>query len=207
MTKICSKCKIEKSLDNFFNLAKAKDGKKGACKQCEKEWYLKNKIRIVERISERYRQDSEFKEIVLQRSRKHALDNRKRYNVMSSIRSIQLRKEHVQYRIKHNLTSQLGLALKKQNASKKSRIIKLLACSIEEFKLYIEGKFKEGMSWSNYGKWQLDHIRPTSSFNLNELKDQQECFHYSNFQPLWCIDNVKKGSYYEGRKHTHKNKN
>lgn len=60
----------------------------------------------------------------------------------------------------------------------------------EEFKSYIQNKFTEGMSWDNYGKWYLDHIIP-----LCNAKDENEALllnHYTNLQPLWAEDNLRK---------------
>lgn len=52
------------------------------------------------------------------------------------------------------------------------------------------------MSWENYGKgklnWQIDHIIPINYFNLENLLDQQLCYHYTNLQPLWWKDNNQK---------------
>ena len=50
------------------------------------------------------------------------------------------------------------------------------------------------MSWENYGEWHIDHIKPCASFALSIEEEQHKCFHYSNLQPLWSIDNLKKGS-------------
>ena len=50
------------------------------------------------------------------------------------------------------------------------------------------------MSWDNYGKWHIDHVRPCSSFDLTDAKQQEECFHYTNLQPLWAAENLQKGS-------------
>jgi hypothetical protein len=52
------------------------------------------------------------------------------------------------------------------------------------------------MSWDNYGKygWHIDHIKPCSSFDLSDRKQLLECFNYRNLQPLWALDNLKKGS-------------
>ena len=52
------------------------------------------------------------------------------------------------------------------------------------------------MSWNNYGKWHLDHIKPLSSFNLQNIDELKQACHYSNLQPLWAEDNFKKGSSY-----------
>ena len=53
------------------------------------------------------------------------------------------------------------------------------------------------MNWDNYGQWELDHIKPCCSFDLTKGKEQEECFNYQNLQPLWKIDNIKKGGRYK----------
>jgi hypothetical protein len=50
------------------------------------------------------------------------------------------------------------------------------------------------MSWKNYGKWHIDHIRPCSSFDLSDPQQQRTCFNYSNLQPLWAKDNLNKSN-------------
>lgn len=78
----------------------------------------------------------------------------------------------------------------------------VLGCPFEEFVKYIESKWDNGMNWDNYGLWKkdqpmtwhIDHIRPCSSFNLFKISELLQCFHYTNLQPLWAIDNFKKGS-------------
>lgn len=72
----------------------------------------------------------------------------------------------------------------------------LLGCSYDFFRGYIEGKFVENMAWDNIGEWHIDHIRPLSSFDLTDIEQQKQAFHYTNQQPLWAIDNLKKGAKY-----------
>ena len=75
--------------------------------------------------------------------------------------------------------------------------LELLGCSLEEWEIYLENKFTDGMNWDNYGKdvdnWQIDHIKPCASFKLELEEEQKACFHYSNTQPLWQPDNASKG--------------
>lgn len=75
---------------------------------------------------------------------------------------------------------------------KKSRTEEIIGIDFKSFKDFIEKKFQEGMNWENYGKWHLDHIIPISSAN----SEQQiyELNHYTNFQPLWAEDNLKKSN-------------
>jgi len=72
----------------------------------------------------------------------------------------------------------------------------LLGCSLEEFIVKIESQFKPEMSWKNYGKWHLDHIRPIATFDLSDFEQQRQCFHHSNFQPLWAEENLRKRNKY-----------
>ena len=42
------------------------------------------------------------------------------------------------------------------------------------------------MSWKNHGDvWEIDHIIPCFQFDLTNIKQQKECFHYTNIQPLF----------------------
>lgn len=75
------------------------------------------------------------------------------------------------------------------------KTLELLGCSFSEFKSYLEKLFQPGMTWEKFLKAQihLDHIRPVSSFDLRDVEQIRKCFHYSNHQPLWAIENIKKG--------------
>ena len=71
--------------------------------------------------------------------------------------------------------------------------LKSLGCSVKYLKAYIADKLRQNMTWDNYGKWHIDHIKPCSSFDLSKPEQQRRCFHYSNLQPLWAKDNLSKG--------------
>jgi hypothetical protein len=68
-----------------------------------------------------------------------------------------------------------------------------LGCSYQDFIIYLEQKFTDGMSWKNYGLygWHIDHIIPLSSAK-NEIDLEKLC-HHTNLQPLWAKDNLSKG--------------
>jgi hypothetical protein len=52
------------------------------------------------------------------------------------------------------------------------------------------------MNWQNHKRfgWHIDHIKPCSSFDLSKEEEQLACFHYTNLQPLWWHENLKKSN-------------
>ena len=72
--------------------------------------------------------------------------------------------------------------------------IKYLGCELEEYYSFLESRFVDGMSWLNYGEWEIDHIIPLSHFNFKKRADRYTCFNFRNTQPLWRTDNRKKSN-------------
>ena len=95
------------------------------------------------------------------------------------------------FKIKMTLSRRMRALIKKDG----SRTVDLIGCSIDDLKKHLEAKFTHGMNWGNYGRngWHIDHILPCASFDLTKKKQQKICFHYTNLQPLWEADNIRKG--------------
>lgn len=69
-----------------------------------------------------------------------------------------------------------------------------------ELRIHLESKFKPGMSWKNYGPvWHIDHIKPCAKFDLTDPAQQRECFHWTNLQPLFALENLQKSDKYAGK--------
>jgi hypothetical protein len=64
-----------------------------------------------------------------------------------------------------------------------------------EFKKYIESLFSDGMTWDNYGEWHIDHIKPLCT--AKTVDEVIKLTHYTNLQPMWWFDNLKKGKKYQ----------
>lgn len=105
------------------------------------------------------------------------------------------RKNNLQCRIDENLRSGFKQALKAQMSCNftSNASFNLLGCSFTKLKEHIESMFKEGMSWSNYGEWHIDHIKPLCMHDLSIPEEQALACHYKNLQPLWGIENMSKG--------------
>ena len=100
------------------------------------------------------------------------------------------------FRVKKSLRARYREAiLGARNSTNESQ--RLLGCSIEEVRAFLEKQFSEGMSWENYGEWELDHVRPCASFDLSDPKQVEQCFHFSNLQPLWAEENRVKSDKWE----------
>ena len=95
-------------------------------------------------------------------------------------------------RILSRLRSRIYYALNGKCKSNKTEV--LIGCTVDFFLDYIKSKLVDQMTWEEVlsGKIHIDHIRPCSSFNLESEEQQKLCFHYTNLQPLWSEDNLKK---------------
>ena len=96
------------------------------------------------------------------------------------------------FKLKHGIRRLIYMSLKRSGTKKNSKTFNILGCTVSEFKIHLEKQFTKGMNWKNQGEWHLDHIYP-----VGLAKDEDELIrlnHYTNFQPLWAIDNLKKGN-------------
>ena len=199
--KVCSKCKFEKEFCEFNKKSDSKDGHHPYCKECrktefklyykqkkiellkyQKEYYINNTDKVKDREREKRKSNPEiFKKYELKRKTK-----KKEYY---SKYFLKRRENDNIFKISGNLRNRINKFIK--NKSKSTEII--IGISFDELKIYLESKFIEGMTWSNYGfnGWHIDHIIPLSSAE-NEEEIYKLC-HYTNLQPLWAEENLKKG--------------
>jgi hypothetical protein len=109
------------------------------------------------------------------------------------------REARTNYSIRVGLSHRVWSALQSSGVKKASSTDSLHGCSVGDFRKYVESKFEPWMNWDNYGKgpgerWELDHIKPCASFDLRDLEQQKQCFHFSNYQPLRASLNRSKGA-------------
>ena len=164
-----------------------------------KKYYWKNKEKLNKKNKEHYAKNSEklkkqAKEYRLKNiekckeaSRKYSKNNRNKMNIHFRHRF----KTDPNFKMRQLLGNRIRKVLKVLNKS--ASTMKLIGCSVEELWSYLESQFKPWMTRENYGLWHVDHIIPCASFDLTDPEQQKKCFHYTNLQPLWAIDNMKKG--------------
>lgn len=146
-----------------------------------KERNLKNKDNI-KATKEKYRANNKHK------IKEYDLKNRDKKNKQK----VERRKLNPHKRIQHCLQTRIRTAINSVDGKKLNHTEELIGCSIQFYKEYLESKFTNGMSWENYGYfgWHIDHIKPCASFDLSDLEQQKQCFHYMNTQPLWATTEI-----------------
>lgn len=191
LDKECINCHIIKSLDEFYSYwsHKAKKYyKQNSCKKCKNiysELYRKNHKEEFKKYNKNYckRNPQKRKESV-RKARKQNEYNKKR------------KKRDKLFHLKTNLRCRLNSALKVKKWHKNTHFAQYVGCTLIELKVHLEMQFHTGMTWNNYGKWHIDHIIPLAS--AKTVPELENLFHFSNLQPLWAYDNMKKGANYGG---------
>lgn len=111
------------------------------------------------------------------------------------------------YRMGQIMRGRLSSLFSGQRIRKSKATMALVGCDKPELVKYIESRWQPGMSWENFGigenKWSIDHIKPVTAFRLEEATEQQACFHYTNLEPKWWVENLAKGSMWNGRRWKH----
>jgi hypothetical protein len=199
---ICPKCKTDKDLLLFGRDKRRKSGYKVYCKQCcnkettrcqqnkrksDPDWYIKKLEHGKKYKKNRKIVDTDWDLRVKKQIREC---NKKRLQNDSLYRLVCL------------MRTRTYEAFKSKRWNKDSKFAQYVGCSIDELKTHIESLWQLGMSWDNHGlyddnnlTWQIDHIKPLS---LADSEDELiKLLHYTNLQPLWTIDNLKKGGKYE----------
>ena len=131
---------------------------------------------------------------------------RNRDQTRSSPRRLELRRNTIKlymkerrksdpiFKLASNVRGRLGAFLKMKNIRKTNKTFAMVGCTPEFLKEHLEKQFKIGMTWKNYGKygWHIDHKDPLDLAMTPE--DVLELSHYTNLQPMWATENLKKGN-------------
>lgn len=94
------------------------------------------------------------------------------------------------YKLKFTLRCRIYTALQRKSWQKNGTTEQLVGADCVMVKKHIEGLFKDGMTWENHGEWHIDHIIPLASAKTED--EIRKLFHYTNLQPLWAEDNLRK---------------
>lgn len=168
-------------------------------KELSKRIYEKNKTNPIFKMNKK-QYDAEYHKLNYEKIKKYKKiykrNNIEKVRASERVYRKNKKETDLNYKIRSILRSRISAAIKNDGGSKSLSSIELLGCSIEIAKKHIESKFKIGMSWKNWNHktWHIDHIKPLASFDLTKPEEQKKAFHFSNLQPLWAEENLKKGA-------------
>lgn len=165
---------------------------KAKLKKYSAEYYLKNKDKIDKRNTAWIQNNKDKVRKAAKRNRLKNLEYQRKWYAAYARRQ---RKINPQFNMRERLSRRITMALNRYvKEGKRFDTLTYTGCSIAFLVRHIEKQFKDGMNWENRDKWHIDHIRPCASFDLTDTKQQLECFHYTNLEPLWAFDNRSKGA-------------
>lgn len=214
-TKICNTCGIEKETCEFGNLKTSKDKLMYSCKECCKQrgkkyrtenyektlesnrnWTKKNPEWVYNRHKKWREGNSEKINEIKRNWLKNNPQKRKEYRENHRVRKNERKKERREtdpvFLITEKVRTRIWKYLKIHNITKKNKTFDIVGCSPIFLKEHLEKQFVDGMSWNNKGMWHIDHIIPLSSAKTEE--ELYKLCHYTNLQPLWAEDNLKKSN-------------
>jgi hypothetical protein len=176
--KQCRECSIIKLILNFHFNKRNLDGYDKDCKDCRKikskNQYIKNGEKIRAKRTEYYN-----------KNKIEIWEKKKVYETNK-------RKNDPFFKLKRNLRNRLWYALKNTSWKKNTHFTNYIGCGRDQLISHLELQFQPGMTWENYGLWEVDHIKPLA----NAITEQElyNLCHYTNIQPLWELDNQKKSN-------------
>jgi hypothetical protein len=146
---------------------------------------------------------------ILARQRRYRKDNPERTKKLQSINYQRNREKRIKYAVKYcinRLKTDIAFRLNMRFASYLRQCLRrgkngrhweiIVGYTLEDLMNHLESQFKDGINWDNFGKWHIDHIIPVSAFHFESYDDPEfkACWALSNLQPLWALDNLKKGN-------------
>lgn len=127
-----------------------------------------------------------------------AKDNRDKVRAALKRHDSKMRKTNPAYALKKAMRCRIYIALK--GIRKCGKLYDLIGCSLLDLRLHLEAQFEQGMTWENYGAaWHVDHVFPLAWFDLSHPEQQKKAFGLKNMQPMWAVENSRKGDRFAGK--------
>ncbi len=211
LSKRCTRCGRRLSLAQFYPQARGRGGRSTRCKQCVCEVARLNRATMTpaerKALSTPGRSKAWWASLSPSRRAAHlAAAKRSRAKWVADHPAYHREYNARRYRedpvfnltVKIRRRIHMALRYAKDGRRDRRRSIADLGCSYNDLKVYIESLFSRGMTWRDVftGRIHLDHIKPCADFDLTDPEQRRACFHYTNLQPLWKADNLRKGAHY-----------
>jgi hypothetical protein len=179
--------------ENGVDVGKSGRKFKGGKSESDKRYYVKNREKRLKYFSEWQKENYEHRKKYMDEYREKNID---RIRIVKRTYEKTRKANDPIYKLISNFRTAIYQVLKENNLEKNGHYFEILGYTPEELILHLENQFKDGMTWDNYGDFHIDHIIPISSFNIQEIGDEEfmKCWSLSNLQPMWGEENIKKSN-------------
>ena len=168
--KTCNKCEKTSPKTDFYKNKKNKDGHLNECKECSKNYTIKNQEKIKNYRKQYFHQNKE------------KINEYKKQYIKNRI------KTDVNFRLIHNTRRRIHHALNGKTKSSSTRDI--LGIDIDTYRKWIEFQFTPDMTWDNV---EIDHVKAICLFDISDDEQLKEAFNWRNTQPLLKEIHRQKG--------------
>jgi hypothetical protein len=184
--KICKKCKILQTVDQFYLRSATSDKRRATCISCLKQYSEENKKSIKERQNLYYKNNRSY---ILTKVKNYSDNNKEKIKVYNqtdfrkekqrmqrrtdksrqqqkiwcknnraklNARQNKKRKTNPTCRLHHIISNTINRSIKRTGNKKSSSFTKHILYTIAELKLHIEKQFESWMNWDNHGKYTTD---------------------------------------------------
>lgn len=214
-SKICSKCKEEKGLNEFHNCKQKSDGKQSSCKTCrsiickqsrennynnyknrmkqqnfkrkdkKSLWYYEDKKNNYDKYKEKW-DEQNFK----RKEEKASWYQENKDRIVKN--NNEKRREDPKLKIGHNISKMILRALKEDKAGKSWEDI--LGYNIDILIEHLEKVSEISVQDYLVGNYDMDHIIPVYLFNYSSYEDEDfiKCWNYRNLRIISREENLKK---------------
>jgi hypothetical protein len=190
----CTKCEAVLEL-NYANFQPIKDTYRfrSECRECGRKMSRAYKAANKEHVNA-YTRDwkKDNAEHVKEYNHDYFIDNQVDIQARNLINQTRYYRENPAFKFAKTIRKRMLSVIK----NKASNSMDILGCPIEFFTLWIDFQmYGTQFTFENHGSlWQMDHVAPCASYDLTNAKHQLLCFHWSNHQPLGCMENLVKNN-------------
>jgi hypothetical protein len=166
---------------------------KGGKSESDKRHYLKNREKRLQYFSDWQKDNRDRLNDYHQKWREKNIDKHREYK-----RKYEKHRKDTDplYKLISNFRTAIYQVLKENSVEKNKSYFDILQYTPEELINHLEKQFKDDMTWENYGIWHVDHKLPITSFNIQEMGDEEfmKCWSLGNLQPMWGEENIRKSN-------------
>ena len=171
-----------------------RENNKEKIKDRKKKYYEENKEAVKVKSLEYYEENKEVVKIRVKEYRENNKEKCRKYIENNKDKRNKIRRDRTKndplFNLTNGIRNSIASSFRDSKYSKNINTTKILGCTFEDFKIYLESKFEYWMNWENKGLynselnygWDVDHIIPISSAKTEE--DVIKLNHYTNLQPL-----------------------